>query len=180
MNKKGMATFPLFLYIFLFFFTAIFLGIALFIFNITTDSLSVDVNIGQVNLQEVTNLTLGKMNTAFINTVDTMGILLLFGMIIFMLFNAYFISSQYPKLFFIIDIFILIFAFITAIYLSQMYELIINSTPYFDFYINDMPLTSKFILRLPLVVSAVGMLIMILSYAGFRKDDDKGVNVYGY
>ena len=178
--KKGMATFELFLYIFLFFFAAIFLGVALFMFNQITDVLSIDVDVGQVNLREITNSTLGKMNTAFINMVDTMGILLLFGMILLMLFNAYFIGSQYPRIFIVLDIFILIFAFITAIYLSQIYEIYINSTPYFEFYITDMPLTSKFILKLPWITSTVGVLIMILSYSGIRKDDKGDVNVLGY
>lgn len=180
MNKKGMATFDLFGYIFLMFFAAVFLGIALFMFNYITDILSMNVDVGGANLGAVTNQTLGKMNVAFVNIADTMGILLLFGMVILMLLNAYFVGSKYPKIFMVIDFFLLIFAFITSVYLSQTYEIIINSTPLFELYIIDMSKTSTFILNLPWITSTLGVLIMILSYSGIRKDDKGDSDVYGY
>ena len=183
-NKKGSSVFYGFVIIFVALLFAIFLGVAVYSFNIVNDVLSQDVDIGQVNLKNVSDTTFGQINTGFINNADTIGILFLFGMCLMMILNGYFIGSQNPKLFFVVDIFLLALFFIPAIYVSQIYETFINSSTVFSSTFTDtIPKTSKFLLNLPTIVGTVGVITMILSYAGIRKDDElKGgdVNVLGY
>ena len=183
-NKKGSAIIWGFVVIFAALFMSIFLGLAVFGFNLLTETFGQDVDIGQVNLKDVTDATLGKLNTGFIQNADTIGILLLLGMCLLMIFNGYYVGSKNPKLFFVIDIFLLALFFIPSIYIAQVYETFIHSTDLFsNTYINVIPKTSKFMLNLPTIIGTVGVITMILSYAGIRKDDElagEDVNVLGY
>ena len=149
MNKKGFSVIGGFFIIFISFLFAIFLGLTVFSFNLLTESLSVDVDIGQVNLKDVTEATFGQINTGIINNADTIGIIFLFGMVLLMMLNGYLTAKDSPKLFFIIDFFLLILFFIPSIYISQIYELFINSTSILSpTFIDIIPKTSKFILRI--------------------------------
>ncbi len=181
-NKKGSAVVWGFIVIFVSLLMAIFLGIAVFGFNEVNKVLSQDVNVGQVNLKNVTGTTFGQLNTGFSNNADTIGIILLFGMVLLMVLNGYFIGSKYPKLFFIVDIFLLALFFIPSIYVSQLYETFINSTTLFqDTFINTLSKTSKFMLNLPVIMATVGIITMIVTYTGLKKDEQgEGVNVLGY
>ena len=170
MNKKGQV-YQIFLFIFGALLIAIFLGLAVFGFNEVTQVLRIDVDIGQVNLKNVTDTTLGQLNTGILNNADTIGIILLLGLSVFMIVNAYFVGRDFPKLFIVVDIFLLILFFIPSVYISQVYELFINATPLFeDTFIDTIPKVSKFILNLPWIVGTVGALIMIVSYSGIRRD----------
>lgn len=180
MNKKAMAVFPLFLFIFAVFFIALFLGIGLFIFNQVNDVFDQDVDVGKVNLQDINNLTFGKMNTGFIDNADLIGIMLLLMMSVLMIMNGFFIGSKYPKLFMVIDILILVFIFIASVYISQIYETFINSTVILDLYINDLPHTSTFVLNLPLIIGTLGALIMVFSYSGIARQKGGEPNVSGF
>lgn len=182
-NKKASSVFWGFVLIFVALLVAIFLGIAAFSFNIINEVLSIDVDIGQVNLKNVTDSTFGQINTGIINNADTIGIILLFGMCLMMILNGYYVGSKNSKLFFIVDIFLLILFFIPSIYVSQIYEIFINSTSLLQgTYINIIPKVSKFMLNLPTIVGTVGIITMIVSYIGIRKDDTggDGANVLGY
>lgn len=178
-KKRGQATIYMFLFVFVVFFFALFLGLALWGFNIVNDVFDQDLEVGQVNLSEINAQTFGKMNTAFIDSADTIGIVLVLGMALVMIFNAYALGDRYPKLFFVVDVLILVFVFITAIYLSQTYDIFINSTDLFDLYVNDLPKTSAFVLNLPAVVGTLGALILIFSYIGIRRDE-REPDVGGY
>lgn len=170
-NKKGMSVVGMFTFIFAVFFVAIFLGMSLFLFIQINSILDTNVDVGQVNLQDINGLTFGQINTGFVSNADTIGIMTLLSMSLLMILNGFFIGSRYPKLFMAIDILILVFVFILSVYISQTYELFINSTVLLsDIYINDIPNTSKFVLNLPLIVGTLGALIMIFSYSGLNKD----------
>ncbi len=182
--KKGVSTIWGFVIIFVALLFAIFLGVVVYTFNLLTETLGQDVDIGQVNLKDVTDTTIGQINTGMIANADTIGILFLLGMCVLMMFNGYYLGSKNPKLFFVIDVFILGLFFIPAIYVSQVYETFINSTTLFEnTYINIIPKVSKFMLNLPSIIATVGVITMILSYAGIRKDDElrgEDVNVLGH
>ena len=179
-NKKGSSVIQAFVIIFLSLLGAIFLGLAVYGFNIVTSTLGQDVDIGQVNLQNVTNQTIGQLNQGFINNADTIGIIMLLGMCLLMIMNGYFLGRNFPKLFFIVDIFLLALFFIPSIYVSQVYETFINaSTVFSSTYIDIIPKTSKFMLNLPSIIATVGILTMILTYAGIRKDEEKEENILG-
>jgi len=183
-NKKGTSLVWGLVIVFSSLLIAIFLGITVYSFNLVNDVFSQDVDIGQVNLKSVSDTTFGQINTGILNNADTIGIILLLGMCLMMILNGYYIGSKNPKLFFVIDVFLLALFFIPSIYVSQIYETFINSSTVFtDTFINTIPNVSKFMLNLPQIIASVGVITMILSYAGIRKDDDtvKGdVNVLGY
>jgi len=181
--KKGSSIIWGFIIIFVALLFSIFLGVVVYTFNLVAETLGQDVEVGQVNLKDITDSTFGQISTGMIDNADTIGILFLFGMCLLMIFNGYYIGSKNPKLFFVVDVFILGLFFIPAIYVSQVYEIFINSTTLFeDTYINIIPKVSKFMLNLPTIIATVGVITMILSYAGIRRDDEmKGgdVNVLG-
>lgn len=183
-NKKGSSVFWGLIIIFVALLFAIFLGVTVYSFNLVNSVLSQDVDIGQVNLKNVSDTTFGQINTGMINNADTIGIVFLLGMLLLMILNGYYVGSKNPKLFFVVDIFILALFFIPSIYVSQIYETFINSSTVFsDTFINIIPKTSKFILNLPVIMGTVGVITMIISYAGIRKDDELtggDVNVLGY
>ena len=183
-NKKGSSVVWAFVIIFVSLVMAILLGITVYSFNLITETLGQDVEVGQVNLQNITNSTFGQINTGIINNADTIGIVLLLGMCLLMILNGFFMGSENTKLFFIVDIFLLALFFIPSIYVSQIYETFINSTPLFqNTFINVIPKTSKFMLNLPTIIATAVVLTMILSYAGFGKRRGTGgdeANVLGF
>lgn len=181
MNKKAMSIIPMFLFVLGIFFLILFLGMALWGFNLINDVLDQDIAVGQVNLQDVNNQSFGQINQGFVNNVDLIGVILIFGLILMMILNAFFVGANYPKLFLIVDIFLLVFVFIIAVYMAQTYETFINSSPLFDFFKDDMTKTSKFMLNLPGIVAIIGVIIMIVSYAGLNRLNQMGeTDVYGY
>ena len=183
-NKKASSVVWGFVLMFVALFVAIFLGLAVFGFNIVNDTLSIDVDIGQVNLKDVSDSTFGQINTGIINNADTIGIIFLLGMCLLMILNGYLLGSKLPKLFFVVDIFLLALFFIPSIYVSQVYKTFINSTSLFQStYIDIIPKVSKFMLNLPVIIATVGVLTMIVSYAGIRKDsktEGDGTNIQGF
>jgi len=179
MNKKGLATIELLGYLFAFFFIAIFLGLALYGFGLVDSVLDQDIDVGQVNLAEANAIGFGRFADAFIKQGDTIGVILIFSMVILMFGSAYFFGSKYPRFFLVIDIFILVFAFILAVYLAQAYEIYLNAVSgIMTEYTEVIPKTSTFILNLPKWVGTIGAIMMILSYAGINKEENElGVNV---
>ena len=182
MNKRGTSVYVGFILIFVALLFSIFLGVAVFFFDQINTALSQDVEMGQVNLKTISDQTFGQINTAFINNADTIGIIMLFMMCILMILHGFYFGSQSPKIFFVVDMFILILFFIPSIYVSQVYETFINSTPLFqNIFVNVIPKTSKFMLNLPTIISTVGIITMIVSYTGIRKDEQTGgLNVQGF
>ncbi|KKM78656.1 hypothetical protein LCGC14_1357790 [marine sediment metagenome] len=182
MNKKGegriQATMLLFVYIFVVFFGSMFLGLAIFFFAQVDAALDQDIDVGQVNLREINADTFGAMTDSFLRTADTIGLFIVLGMIGGVMLVAFFFGND-QKIWIPIDFIIILFAFITSVYLSQVYDLLINSTAFLDVYINNIPQTSRFMLNLPLIVSIVGAILMVLTYSGLRKDQQKEVELFG-
>ncbi|KKM84190.1 hypothetical protein LCGC14_1301730 [marine sediment metagenome] len=172
-NKRGIATFQIFLFAFIVLFWIIFLGIEVLIFNLTFDNLNIDLDVGGTNLGNVTRGTLGQINTGLLNSADFIGYSLIFGMVLIMFVGAYYFRGQFPKVMLVVDILILVFAYILAVYITNSYEILINSTTILgDVYIDVLPKSSEFILRLPIFVSIIGAIIIILSYSGFPKTNE--------
>lgn len=151
---------------------AIFLGVGVFLFDLTNSMLSQDIDLGNgVNLKTISDATFGQINTGLVQNADTIGIVLLFGMVLFMMVNGYFLGNSYPKIFIIVDLFLLIMFFIPAGYIAWVYEIFINSTDILTpTYINTLPKTSKFILNLPIIMGTAGIITMILTYSKLRKN----------
>lgn len=180
-NRKGSSVIWGFILIFVSLLAAIFLGLAIFGFNLVNEALSQDVEVGQVNLKNISDTTFGAINTGMLANGDTIGIIMLLGMCVLMILNGYFTGSQNPRMFFVIDIFLLALFFIPAIYVSQVYNTFINSTSLFsDVYINTLPKVSKFVLNLPSIIATTGIITMILSYSRIKKRKEDEVNVEGF
>ena len=179
MNKKGFSTVILFQYAFLVFLFAVFFGIAVWGFTLVDDAFDQDVDIGAVNLREVNDDTYGAMAQALLDRADTLALAVVFGMIMFMFVSALFFGSS-NKMWIPVDIIILIFVFILAVYLSSIYEILINSSSLIDVYIDDLPKTSRFLLNLPSIIATLGALLMIITYTRIGKDQEEASPVAGF
>lgn len=180
MNKKGSTILPMFLFVLGIFFIIIGLGITVWVFQLINDNLGVDVNVGQVNLKNVTDTTFGAISNALTSRADAIGIIILITMSLLMILNGVFFGNN-NKLWIPIDILILIFVFIVSIYVSQTYETFINSSPLISaVFIDELPKTSKFMLNMPTVIGTLGALIMVFTYIAGNREERQGVNVLGY
>lgn len=180
MNKRGTSSAQLFLFVFAAFFIIVFLGIVLFVFGQVNGILNIDVDVGQVNLADINSQTFGQINTAFFNNADTIGTIMLLGMVVLMMLNAFIFGKEYPKIFFVLDFVILIAIFITSVYISQIYDTLIHATTLLEsIYVNDIPKSSKFVLNLPYIIGTIGALLMVLSYSGINKENED-INVPQY
>ncbi len=182
-NKKGVqgpVTIQMFLFVIIAFLAIVFWGIYIFAFDTITTNIGVDVDVGAVNLQAVTNSTLGQINTALVANGDILGIILLLSMVMMMLLNGFFLGRENSRLWIVGDIFILVFVFIFAVYIAQIYDIFINAAPILDVFIDDLPKSSTFILNLPIYVATIGALIMIISYSAISESKRGESNVLGF
>lgn len=168
-DKKGIATEGLFDFIVTGFLMIIVMGILMYVFNIFTTNLSIDIMIGSVNLSNATGQTLGQLNSAALSRLDTIGMFILMGMVLGMFINAYFTRHNYPKLFIIVDILLIWFAYILASYVSNSYETIIGLDPFSSTFTTVLSKASTFLLRLPIITTIVGVIIMIITYSGIPR-----------
>ncbi|MFA6190641.1 MAG: hypothetical protein WC711_04015 [Candidatus Staskawiczbacteria bacterium] len=145
-------------------------GIFAYTFHEFTTAITINESIGQVNLADAVGSTLGKLDVAMLNSLDWWGLALIFGCIIGLFLSSYWLSGESPKLFLIIDIIILVLAFILAVYLSQTYKLFLEATAGIDTFTTYMPKSSKFLLNLPLFVGVIGAINFILHYSGIPKN----------
>lgn len=180
MNKKGFSTLQIISFIVVSFILIVFLGFALWGSDLINDNLGINAQIGQVNLQNITNQTYGQFNSAFMNSADDIGLIILFGMCLSMIGAGYYSYSKQSKAWIFVDIIILVIAFIFATYVSALYSTLINSSLLFTFFETDLPNSSSFILNLPLIVGILGGLIMLVTYAGIKQYTDTSTNVLGY
>lgn len=179
-DKKGIATANIFLFIILAFIAVIVLGIFLYTYNAITTSFS-DSGVemaGQVNLTNATQSTIGKINTAMLNQANVISIIFLFAMVFAMFIVAYLTRDKSPAIFFVLDILIIIFAYILAVYISNAYETVLNSLPFQSIFISNLNLASTFLFQLPKITLIVGVIVMIISYSAIPKTKEEEVAGY--
>lgn len=172
-DQKGMTTFQVLGFVFFAFFIVVFLGVyayALDIFNTQMLDLGAQIGfVGEVNFSQNYNDTLRAAVESQIDTADNVGIAVLLGMSIVMMIVG-FKASHSKRLWILMDLFIMLIAFIVSVYLSSTFELYINTDPnLFSIYSVNLDKSSTFILNLPIYVPIIGALIMILTYAVPRK-----------
>lgn len=79
--------------------------------------------------------------------------------------SAYFLRGNFPRIFIILDIFIIVVAVIISVYLSNTYEVFITSlADTIPQYTDAIPRTSTFILNLDNIVIVVGALTIALAH----------------
>ena len=160
--------------VFVMFFFALTLGIFTYV-AVTVDDTFEDINftIANTDFQTVYQDNLGIGLNSFIDNADTMGMFLLFGMMILMIICGYIFNSN-SKLLLVIDIVIFIIIFILAGILQFTYNEVIHSgTELLDIYSNNIEKTSTFMLLLPFVVPIIWLIMMIITYGRFKKKDFK-------
>lgn len=172
-NKKGFVNIFLIMFVLLAFLGIVLLGVVVLFMDILDDSLDVDLEMGSVNLRDANAATIGQVADGFNVNADFMGIGLIFGMIIGMIGSAYILRGQFPRLFIIVDILVILVSYIIAVYLAGTFDTLINSTTILNIYEVNMNNSSTFILNLPNIVGIVGVLVMIFSYIPFPKSQSE-------
>ncbi len=179
-NKRGVATANLFLFIIIAFIAVIIIGTFLYAYNAIVDGIinsGVEMA-GQVNLTNATMSTMGQINSAMLNYSNVIAIFLLFGMVFAMFIIAYITRDQNPAIFFVVDIIVVIFAYILAVYMSNAYETVLGSIPFLSIFTSNLNFASSFLLLLPKIVLIVGAIVMIISYSAIPKTKEEEVGGY--
>ncbi len=171
MNKKGQTTLFVGLLILILFVGLIFLYIGGVITVRMNTALSQDVDIGDVNLANITASTWGKFTTAYLNNADWWGIAMIFGSILGLFLSAFFLRGKFPKWGMVLDIFIIIAMFVLSLYISSSYRVMVNSLSsagetFLEVYT---PKTSAFMLNLPIFVVIISVIMMVLFHSSIPR-----------
>ena len=179
-NKRGTAVSNIFLFIIVAFIAIILIGTFLYTYNIITDSLlNSDVKmVGAVNLSNATASTMGQINTAMLSKANVVSIFFLFGMVFALIFVAYLTRDENPAIFFSIDILVIIFAYILAVYITNSYEIVLASLPFSSIFTTNLNYATSFLLQLPKITLIVGAIVMFISYAAIPKTKEEEVAGY--
>jgi hypothetical protein len=152
------------------------IGIYLYGFNaITTSLTSQNIMVGQSNLTNVTEATLGQINTALIDHGNLLASVFLFAMVIAIILAGFITRGRHPVVFFVIEFIILIFAYILAVYIANAYETTLSLLPFAATFTGTLPTASTFLLNLPLITVIAGALTLIVSYAAIPKTKEEQV-----
>lgn len=173
MNHKGQSTIQLFTLIVISLVLVLVIGTYLFFFGFLNAAFQGDLNGGQVNLTEASDDTFGKINSGLINSADLIGIFFLFGVVFSIIITGFLTRNQTPKLMFMVDFLVLIFAYILAVYISNAYETILQTLPFTDLIAANLGNTSRFVLFLPTITVVTGFITIILTYAGIPRRRDE-------
>lgn len=173
MNKKGQTVVNLFTLIAVALTFGIILGSFLFFFDTLDTALGNNLIAGQVNLSNASSQTVGKINTGFVNGADLIGIFFLFGFVLAIMISGFVMRNETPKLLFMVDFILIIFAYILAVYISNAYESILAVLPFSDLMLANLNNTSRFVLFLPQITVITGFVTMILTYSGIPRSRDE-------
>ena len=179
MNHKGQMTFFFFLIIV----GVLAISIMLLVGGITTvkinEALDQNISLGQVNLADLNADTFGVVATTYINSADWWGIAAIFGMILGLFLSSYMLRNKFPKIGIILDILIIVAAFLFSTYISSTYRILLDSLAsagetFLEVYT---PKTSLFILNLPIFSVIIGVIMMILFHSSIpNKPEERAMS----
>lgn len=174
-NKKGQMTMWIFAMFVLLIVGIIFIFIGGLITIKTYNVLNIDMPIGNVNLQNMTENSFGQFYDMYVNNADWWGISLTFGMILGLFLSAYITRNTIPKWGLVFDIFIIIGAFFFSLYLSSTYSGLLNSLASANetFLEDYTPKTSTFIINLPIFTVIIGAITMFLFHSSIPKKKEE-------
>ena len=146
------------------------------------EALDINISAGQVNLAEANADTWGKFTEMYVTSADWWGISLIFGMVFGLFLSAYFVRGSFPKWGLILDLFIILFAFILSLYLSSAYQEVVDIFASIDetFLEDTIPKTSMFILNLPIFVPIIGVVMMILFHSSIPRKSGENIQQGGF
>ena len=170
-SKKGLTGLLQVFFVFLIFFFIMYIGVQAYaVIQIDNLLSSVDFKIGDVSFNETYNNTMALALDSIVDNSDNAGMILIFGMIVVMLIIGFSFSTN--RLWMVFDWFVIVVAFIIAVFLSRAFDTFIHTTPeILSIFSTELENSSRFMLNLPFVVIIVGLLVMILTYAILRKKE---------
>lgn len=177
-DKRGVTTIFIFVLLIATLLSVIFLIVIGSFSTHMNEALSKDIDVGQVNLKNVSDATIGKYNTMVLNNADWWGMSIIFGMVIALFLISYFARNTFPKMSIVLDIFFIFVSFLVSLYLSAIYnDLVVTlSLAGETFAETNLQTTSYFILNLPLFIVVIGVIMMILFHAGIpRKPEEANI-----
>ena len=170
-NKKG-AMMDIYIWLIMIFVWAIFFGLWVYGFGEITDGfLDSDIKVGNQNVSDIANDSLGTINRLQNGAIELLGV----GMIIAFALSIW-ISNYLVK---VNPVFIVVYIFIAAtgimfsVYLSNSYETLMETQPLGDTFISFAAL-SFMMLNLPLITTVVSVFGMIFLFAGIIRDEGAG------
>jgi len=181
LNKRGQATVILFALIFVAFFAVILIFVGGIVAVRIDQALDSNVSLGQVNLATINSQTFGVATTTYLDNADWWGMSIIFGMVLGLLLSAYFLRGRFPKWGIIIDIFIILTAFILSLYISSTYSLLLDAlNAAGESFMEDYtPKTAMFILNLPIFTVIIGALAMILFHSSIPRKKEEQSQLQG-
>lgn len=171
-NKKGRVMIMILAFVFIVVFFAIFLGSAVFMLNTTNEAfLGVDLVLNDQNFTEVYQNTTQIGINQLVSTADNAGLLLVLGMLVVMSITGYIFRTE-KRLWIAVDIFVILVAFITGVYLVQSFETFVATTVNItDVYSDDLPDTFRIVSNLPILIPVFGVIVMFATYGITRKKE---------
>lgn len=174
-SKRGFTTFMLIFFITFSFVAVIAIGVLFYGLSQFSSLLSQipDFTLGNVSFNETYTETLGRAFSSTLASLSNMATSLVIGMVLVMLILGYSLREK-QKLLIIVDIVIIIIAFIFAVYISSTFNTFINSDPiYLDVYSTEIQDASTYLLNLPIFISIIGVLIILVTYLPFKKKQEE-------
>lgn len=170
-NKRGQMTMFLIMALFGIFLLLIGILVVGIISTRINSALDQNITVGQVNLATESAKSIGKFNEMVINSADFWGIAVIFGMVIGLFLSSYFMRSRFPKVGIILDIFMILIAFIFSLYIRAVYSSVVVALADAGeaFATTYMTKSNFFILNLPIFVSIVGVVMMILFHTNIPR-----------
>jgi len=146
------------------------------------EALNIDVEVGQVNLAEENAKTWGKFTEMYVTSADWWGISLIFGMVFGLFLSSYFVRGSFPKWGIVLDLFIILFAFILSLYISSSYQTLVDAMATVDetFLEDVIPKTSMFILNLPIFIPIIGVIMMVLFHSSIPRRTEERITEGGF
>jgi len=165
-NKKGQVNVNIIIFPILVLVSLLIFGALIWSWGIATDAVIdiPDVDGQKVNLSQAGADTFGQVNSALLPAFRVLSFILIFSMVL-MMFFVEFLSRKNPA-FLILDLFIIMIAFVLAVPLSNQYEIFLTSLPFSSTLIG-MRQASSIALHLPRWVMVIGITGIIISFIGF-------------
>ena len=171
LNKKGFSSISLVITILIISIFVIFtvMGIFGYLFHKITDSLDINLMAGNVNISNVTQSTIGVIDTAIANNMNLYALMIIFGGIIGLFASAYLTRDKNPKLFVVFDLILVYIMYIVSVYVSNYYQIVTGITETASVFTGEMSFAQIFMLKLPLISVVVGFIGIAITYLGLPK-----------
>lgn len=176
-NKKGFVNLMLLFFVFFVFIVLVIAGTAFYGLDTFEEVASgvTGLTIGNVSYEETYQQTLGQGLQTVISIVSATSFAMILGMIIVMLIIG-FKTEDKNKYWAILDLFIIVVAFIAAVYISGTFDSYINSNQIFlDIYSIELQRPAAFLLNLPLIVTIVGAIVVLVTYIPLKRRGEPNV-----